>query len=414
MTLLVSTRPSLRLMPAAIAIVLISLVGSTPLTGAQTLTVFHSFSGSDGSIPNGDLIQDRAGNFYGTTESGTGSSLFGLVYKLDSTGTETVLHRFTGGADGGLPYGRLLRTGDGTLYGTTLSGGDPVCQCGTVYKLTSDGNLTVLHSFAGGTDGMQNAGQPEGALLRMGNEIYGASYFGGTPTCDPGLGCGTLFKVTRDGEETVLYRFSGAADGAFPRDLIADSAGNIYGVSESGYSSESVNGAVFKMDNTLQLSNIYNFKGGTDGSFPYWRLTAGANGMVYGTTLSGGTSGCSSGFCGVVFSLDTITGAEAVLHRFALQANDGQQPSGALLNVAGNLVGTTYFGGKVNAACSLGCGVVYEVESSGEYVLLHTFSGGSDGSAPRGALLRASDGTLYGAAASGGIGNNGVIFKITR
>jgi uncharacterized repeat protein (TIGR03803 family) len=399
-------------MLAAIVIALVLTIGTAPFTHAQTFTVFHSFTGGDGSIPNGDLIQDRAGNFYGTTESGTGSSLFGLVYKLDSTGTETVLYRFTGGADGALPYGRLLRTGDGTIYGTTLSGGDPVCQCGTIYKLTSDGNLTVLHAFIGGTDGMQNAGQPEGALLRIGNDLYGATYFGGTPTCDPGLGCGTLFKITRDGEETVLYRFSGGADGAFPRDLIADSAGNIYGVSESGYNSESLNGAVFKMDNTLLLTNIYNFKGGNDGSFPYWRLTAGTNGIVYGTTLSGGNTGCSSGFCGVVFSLDTTTGIETVLHRFAIQAGDGQQPSGALLNFAGNMVGTTYFGGKVNAACSLGCGVVYQVESSGDYLLLHTFSGGTDGSAPRGALIAGSDGALYGAAASGGIGNNGVIFKI--
>src|SRR5689334_15069337 len=103
MTLPVFARPSLRLMLAAIVIALVLTIGNAPFTYAQTFTVFHSFTGGDGSIPNGDLIQDRAGNFYGTTESGTGSSLFGLVYKLDSTGTETVLYRFTGGADGALP-----------------------------------------------------------------------------------------------------------------------------------------------------------------------------------------------------------------------------------------------------------------------------------------------------------------------
>jgi uncharacterized repeat protein (TIGR03803 family) len=251
-------------------------------------------------------------------------------------------------------------------------------------------------------------------LLRIGNELWSATYFGGISTCDPGLGCGTIFTLAPNGQETVLYRFTGSADGAFPRELVTDAAGNIYGVSESGYSSISVNGAVFQLDSAGQPTNLYNFQGGTDGSFPYWRLTPGANGMLYGTTLAGGTSNCSSGFCGVVFSLDTTTGIETVLHRFAIQAGDGQQPSGALLNVSGYLFGTTYFGGTVTAACSQGCGVVYAQGINNSYRVVHKFTGGADGLSPNGALVQDPAGNLYGAAAAGGTTNNGVIFKITR
>jgi uncharacterized repeat protein (TIGR03803 family) len=403
-----------RLVLAAIVVALIFTVGGTPVTHAQTFTVFHAFSGNDGSIPNGDLIRDEAGNFYGTTQSGEGSTLFGVVFKLDSSGNETVLHKFTGGADGANPYGRLRRANDGTLYGMTLAGGDPHCLCGTVFKLTTDGSLRVLHSFLGGMDGMQNIGQPGGGLIRIGNELYGATYFGGTLTCDPGLGCGVIFKVNQSGEETVLYRFSGGVDGAFPRELIADAAGNIYGVTESGYSGVSGNGGVFKLDKTGQLTVLYNFQGGNDGSLPYWRLTAGENGILYGTTVSGGGSGCSSGNCGVIFSLDTTNGVETVLHRFGMHPGDGQEPSGALLDASGNFFGTTWYGGTVNGACSLGCGVVYVRKSNGGYTVLYGFMGGIDGSAPNGALIQDSAGDLYGAAAVGGASNNGLIFQITR
>jgi uncharacterized repeat protein (TIGR03803 family) len=171
---------------------------------------------------------------------------------------------------------------------------------------------------------------------------------------------------------------------------------------------------VFKLDSTGQPTNLYNFQGGSDGSFPYWRLTIGSNGELYGTTLAGGSSGCGSGFCGTAFSLDTTTGIETVLHRFAVQPGDGEQPSGPLLNVSGNLFGTTYFGGKVNAVCSLGCGVVYAIGITGSYKLVYSFTGGTDGLAPRGGLIQDSAGNLYGAAAAGGTSNNGVIFKITR
>jgi uncharacterized repeat protein (TIGR03803 family) len=397
----------------AIVIALILVAAGIPATQAQTFTVFHAFSGKDGSSPNGDLIRDSAGNFYGTTRVGEGAAVFGVVFKLDPSGNETVLYEFTGGADGGVPFGRLFRDQEGTLYGQTSLGGDPVCSCGTVFKLTTDGVLTVLHAFLGGTDGMQNSGQPELGLLRIGNELYGATAFGGTPGCDGDLGCGVIFKVNQTGDETVLHRFSGGSDGASPRDLIRDSAGNLYGVTGGSYSTVSANGAVFKLDTAGQLEVLYYFPGGAEGSGPSWRLVVGTNGLLSGTTLGGGSSACPLGPCGIVFSLDTATGTERVLHTFGVQLGDGEVPSGALLNIAGNLFGVTYYGGIANRVCPIGCGVVYGISTTGTYKILHSFTGETDGWAPDGALIQGPEQALYGAAALGGAGGNGVIFKIT-
>src|ERR1700724_148825 len=147
-------------------------------SAAQTFKVFHSFSFSDGSSPNGDLLPDTASNFYGTTQFG-GSSNRGVVFKLDAKGNETILYTFSGGADGGIPIGRVISDSAGNLYGITSLGGDPTCSCGTVYKLTKSGTLKVLHSFKGGKDGTQNQGQAELGLVMVNGDLYGSASFGG-------------------------------------------------------------------------------------------------------------------------------------------------------------------------------------------------------------------------------------------
>jgi uncharacterized repeat protein (TIGR03803 family) len=397
---------------STVVVTLILTVIGVSMTHAQTLQVLHAFIGKDGSSPSGDLIRDSAGNLYGTTQSGLGSALYGLVFKLDPSGNETVLYKFTGRTDGGDPFGRLYRDKKGNLYGTTLEGGDPGCYCGTVYKLATNGTFTILHTFVGGSDGRQNFGQPGGGLLAFGSELYGATYFGGIAGCDGNLGCGTIFKVSVAGVETVLYRFSGQSDGAFPRDLIADATGNLYGVTESSYDSAAANGGIFKLDTNGQLTTLYNFSGGTNGSYPYWRLTTGINGVVYGTTTSGGSVNCSVASCGTAFSFDTTTGVQTVLHSFNAQPGDGSEPSGGLLNANGNLIGAAAFGGNTYA-CLSGCGAIYGIGSAGTYTLLHRFTGGADGAGPVGALTADSKGNLYGAASYGGLNDNGVIFKIT-
>ncbi len=389
------------------------LAGLLTSASSQTFQVFYTFHFSDGSMPNGDLVRDTAGNLYGTTQFG-GKSNRGLVYKLDGNGQQTILYTFTGGSDGGIPIGRLLRDSGGNLYGITSLGGDPTCSCGTVFKLTSNGTLKVLHSFTGGTDGSQNQGQPELGLVMANGALYGSASFGGVSGCDGSLGCGVVFKVTQSGTETVLHRFTGKADGAFPQDLITDGAGNIYGASGGSYQAGNA-GTLFKVDATGKLTTLYTFPGGVTGTSPRWRLLRNSTGVFHGVTQFGGnTTNCaiSSAGCGVIFSVDA-SGKEHVLHAFGKSASGGEEPSGGLLDVAGTFYGVTVYGGTINSNCTFGCGVVYGVKSGGGYSVLYRFTGGADGGLPSGRLTQDAAGNLYGATDLGGSGNNGVIYKIT-
>ena len=185
-------------------------------------TVLYSFtSGADGGYPDAGVIRDSAGNFYGTTFSGgTGS---GVVYKLDTAGHETVLYSFTGGVAGGNPIAGVIRDSVGNLYGTTVNGGG-------VYKVDAAGNYAVLYTFTGGADG----GTPYSGVIRdaVGN-LYGTTQLGGLGVDLSGYG--VVYKVDTAGHETVLYSFTGGADGGRPSaGVILDSAGNLYGTTYSG------------------------------------------------------------------------------------------------------------------------------------------------------------------------------------
>jgi uncharacterized repeat protein (TIGR03803 family) len=199
----------------------------------------YSFgTGPDGSLPNPGLARDEQGNLYGTTTSGGDSNCginfgCGTVFKLDTTGMLTTLYTFTGGLDGGAPYGGLIRDDDGNLYGTTGNGGNLGCSdgCGTVFKLDPSGNETVLYRFSGPPDGES----PAGNLVRdeSGN-LYGITSYGGDANCLAPAGCGIVFKLDTAGKETVLHRFTYSPDGALPVQLIRDPAGNLYGATNSG------------------------------------------------------------------------------------------------------------------------------------------------------------------------------------
>ena len=302
-------------MRRTLSLLLLTLLFAT-ISAAQTFKVFHSFDFSDGDSPNGGLIRDSAGNFYGTTQFG-GSSNRGLIFKLDAKGDETILYTFTGGSDGGIPIGRVLRDSGGNLYGITSLGGDPTCSCGTVFELTKSGTLKVLHKFTGGKDGAQNQAQPELGLVMVNGDLYGSASFGGVSGCDGSLGCGVLFKVTQSGKETVLHRFTGQADGAFPQDLITDQAGNIYGATGGSYM-QGNGGTLFKLDTTGKLTTLYTFRSSADGTSPRWRLLRNASGVFHGVTQFGGnTTNCAiaSAGCGVVFAVRCL-GQRARAARF--------------------------------------------------------------------------------------------------
>jgi len=202
-------------------------------------TILYSFKGSggDGLSPYAALIRDSSGNLYGTTEGGgnfggvCGTNGCGTVFKVDATGHETVLYRFTGGTDGQNPlYGALVRDSAGNLYGTTSRGG--ASNLGVVFMLNrkGKGKETILHSFAGGPDGAL----PYAALIRdQAGNLYGTTIEGGGTGCQS-TGCGAVFKLDTTGKETVIYTFTGKKDGANAFALVGDAAGNFYGTAETG------------------------------------------------------------------------------------------------------------------------------------------------------------------------------------
>lgn len=329
-------------------------------------TIVHSFSGRFGHYAGGEgplagLIRDAAGNIYGTTFLGGAVNLEGTVFKLDPSGKETLLHSFTGSPDGQQPHAGLLRDSAGNLFGTTEVGG--TCSynvksgCGTVFKLDSAGKVTVLHSFI-----FWDGDQPSGGLVEdpAGN-LYGTTSQGASSHC-AGQGCGTVFKLDTAGNETVLHVFTNGKDGGHPdASLIRDAAGNLYGTTDSGGTYVS-GGTVFKMDTAGKETVLYNFTGGTDGGSPTGSVIQDAAGNLYGTTEFGGDPSCHVyGFtCGTVFKLDT-SGRETVLHSFT-GPRDGALPmAGLTMDAAGNLYGTTDSGGTTTCF-STGCGVVFEIK----------------------------------------------------
>jgi uncharacterized repeat protein (TIGR03803 family) len=248
-----------------------------------TETQLYVFTGgSDGGKPIAGLIADGGGNLYGTTHSG-GANNKGVVFKLAPNGIETVLHSFMGGSDGAYPEAGLIADGQGNLYGTTLNGGSS--DNGTVFKLTPDGTETVLHQFMGHSDGSG----PMGDLVAdsKGN-LYGTVQFGGLDSCQ--LGCGIVFKVAPDGTESVFYSFAGGKDGRQPSSrLIADRRGNLYGSTLFG--GQHNEGAVFKLTRQGTETVLYSFdrRLNRNGFYPSGPLLADATFThLYGETSGGG------------------------------------------------------------------------------------------------------------------------------
>lgn len=389
----------------SLAIAVLSAEGAAE-TGKEKV-IYNFSSGEDGANPWAGLIADARGNLYGTTING-GAGNSGTVFKVTPGGDEKVLYTFKGRRDGFSPYGGLLADAMGNLYGTTTGGDGFVTgyygfgQFGTVFKLTPEGKKTVLHYFGGRV--RSDGAFPYGGLIAdaTGN-LYGTTYGGGDLPCIEG--CGTVFKLTPEGQESVLHKFTAAdGEGGHPYGhLVADAMGNLYGTTASGGTGSGY-GTVFKLTPEGEETVLYSFKGGSDGAYPYAGLLADAIGNLYGTT-----SGGDANDYGTVFKLSP-EGEETVLYSFT-GGSDGAYPSfGAELiaDAEGNLYGTTSHGG------SSGYGTVFKLSPQGEETVLYFFMGGSDGTYPFGGLLADAMGNLYGTAEAGGsAGNNsGVVFKV--
>jgi uncharacterized repeat protein (TIGR03803 family) len=381
----------------SITVLLATMAG---MAQAQTYSVLHTFKSTDGANPESNLAQDTAGNLYGTTFD-RGTAGYGTVFKV-SKGKTTVLYNFSGPPDGANPSGGLVIDSSGDLYGTTLWGG--TSNLGTVFKVSAAGSETLLHSFAGGSDGMN----PEGGVIEdSAGNLYGTTEGGGTGAGCGGYYCGIVFEVSASGNETVLYTFNGdtaggVVDGANPwGGLVRDSEGNLYGTTVYGGSSGY--GTIFELAVGGTETLLHQFSGSSDGAYPYCNLILDSTGNVYGTAYEGG-----AGEVGTVFKLDTNQ-TLTVLHSFSGGAADGgYPPAGLIMDGSGNLYGTTVQGGSSNF------GTVFEISSTGNESVLHNFAGGGKGLDPEAGLFMNKAGDLFGTTYYGGPNgaSYGTVFKL--
>lgn len=387
----------------AAACVLLTCAIAAPLrVSGQTFTVLYSFTGGvDGWAPYAGLVRDNAGNLYGTTSQGgsSGACTFGcgVVFKVDTFGTETVLHSFSRGDDGATPaYGYMVRDNAGNLYGTTYAGG--AAGNGVAFRIAPNGKELSL-PFRGGANG----GFPYAGLVKdSAGNFYGTTLLRGTG-CAP-YGCGTVYKISPTGKQTVLHSFTGGTDGSFPWDqLVLDSTGNLYGTTETG--GPSGLGTVFKIAPNGQ-ETVYDITSG-GGLIPVAGLVADRSGNLYGTTLFGGIGS------GSIFKLDT-SGQLTLLYSFCslLNCADGSNPYGGLtIDASGNLYGTTSSGGGFFQA-----GTIFKLDPSGQLTTLYSFCtqppNCADGDIPYAGLILDGQGNLYGTATAGGASNSGTVFKL--
>lgn len=375
---------------------------------AQTFKVLHSFEGgSDGASPQGALLRDRLGNLYGTANLGGNQDCdkggCGVIFRLTSTGAETILHRFVQ-TDGALPSANLIPDAADNVYSTVSFGGPYGCDskgCGGIFKMDKTGKLTLLYAFTGVGDGAN----PYAGLIRdpAGN-LYGVAYAGGTRGPCPGtinIGCGTVFKLNTSGKLLILHTFTGGNDGAAPYAPLLTDGRNLYGTASSDGAFGG--GTVFKIDSKANFSVLYAFTGvAGDGKIPFAGLIRDSLGNMYGTTLGGGNVNSY----GTIYKLDP-TGKETVLHVFS--GTDGQWPWASLVfDKSGNLFGTTSFGG------TNGDGTVFEVDVRGDETVLHNFLSAIDGSAVISPIIMDDAGNIYGTADEGGLFADGTAFEILR
>jgi len=387
------------------ASVLLLLYTTTAITSsAQTFTTLHSFDGADGHGPAAGLVQAANGLLYGTT-SGGGASNDGTVFKILPDGTLTTLYSFcsqSACADGKGTGAVLVQAPDGNLYGTTAAGATN--DAGTVFEITPKGALTTLYSFCSQsncTDGYS----PQAGLVRSANgDLYGITTEGGASNS------GTVFKVTPGGTLTTLHSFcsqSGCADGELPQAaLVQVTNGDFYGVARFGGASGV--GTVFQVTPSGTLTTIHSFDS-ADGASPFAGLIQAANGNLYGTTPEGGANGTACpGGCGTVFEI-TPSGTLTTLYSFCSQSDctDGSAPFGGLVQATdGNFFGTTSAGGAKNQ------GTVFEITPNGTLTTLHSLDS-IDGTLLYAGLVQDTNGNFYGTTASGGANDDGTVFALS-
>ncbi|HWY54581.1 MAG TPA: choice-of-anchor tandem repeat GloVer-containing protein [Terriglobales bacterium] len=445
----------------ALLVIVVMVASGVSVAEWKEKVLYNFQGGNDGAVPAGGVVFDKQGNLFGATSdggSGCTSGSCGTVFQLvppvnkGSNWSKNILHNFQG-QDGSIPEGGVILDAAGNVYGTTAYGGSGPCTlfgstvgCGVVYEMvppkTKNGAWTekVLYNFLGNKDGQF----PWGDLVfdKSGN-LYGATQFGGGyGSCDAPFyqHCGTIFKLsppqTKGGKwkEKVLYSFKNGKDGANPNGgLIFDQAGALYGTTYSGGSTTNCVftgfagcGTVFRLQSTAgegawSEQVLYRIKGRPDdGVHPLAGVTLGTKGDVYGTAIGGGKQ---EG--GVVFQLvppgeNGGSWIETVIHAFSLGGDGGASPMGGLIiDGKGNLLGTTnaegvYFGGTV-----FRLGVPGTHGEKWDFGLLYSFKGPPDAQFPAAQLFPDKAGHLYSTTQNGGTGQScqggcGSVFELAQ
>ena len=417
------THPSRARISLLIAFVFALCAIST--TQAQTFTVLHDFTGgADGALPQSGLTLDNAGNLYGTaSEQGGGGQYAGTVFELKkhSNGSwifDKLYHFQPSQGDGGYPLGRVVFGPERKLYGTTAEGANTGCfaglGCGIVYSLqpratvcTSvqcEWNETILHVFSGNADGGA-PGHVDPIFDRAGN-LYGTTQYGG-------VGLGVVFTLAPSNggwDEQTIYTFPDPQGPCTPDSgLVFDPTGNLYGTTAGICDDSHDQGSVYQLKPSGQAwtANILRiFQGQTDGWSPTGGLVFDNAGNLYGATWGGGTNGS-----GAVFTFQASGGTWNYSQIYSGFTGNGG-PFGTLtIDADGNLYGTTQLDG------AYGMGSVFKLTHTGggwSYATIHDFTGGADGGNIAGGVALDSSGDLFGTAVQGGAHGQGLVWEIVQ
>lgn len=356
-------------------------------TGAITILKQFDYT-NDGGYPYGELTKATDGNFYGVT-SGGGTNSYGTIFKITPDGIFTVLKHLNIATDGSNPRGRMVQASDGNFYGMTYGGGAK--GFGTIFKITSTGVFTTIHSLDKTTEGSNSY---SGLTLGKDGNLYGATYYGGS------FDYGTVFKCTTTGTLTVLRHLNAPTDGGnCQSELLQASDNNFYGVCYNGGAGGS--GTIFKVTSTGTFTVLRSLTWTTDGSNPLGNLYQHTDGFLYGTNTGAGANGD-----GVFFKISTTGTGYTVLHSFN-EATEGAVPkSGVVKGKDGNLYGTTSTGGTFT------WGTTYKITTTGVLTSLAQFHGAALGNTPFESLIKGNDSAYYGTNNSGGTYSQGTVFKI--
>ena len=377
--------------------------GVAPAASNVLTTLFRFPGGANGYSPRSGMVMDSAGILYGTTQYDGLCSTCGLIFKLTppakgkTAWTFAAMHKFKLYSDGIHPTGPLTLFKN-VIYGTTSAGGDPSCGCGTVFKITRDGTYTRLHTF---TPMAKGSTPIAGLLIDTDGTMYGTTDAGGAH------GSGVIYKLTQGGGYTILHQFAGDYNGGPQGEMIFGKDGAIYGTQYGGGAYNQ--GVIFRMTKGGSYKVLYNFKGvnqpgnSHDGANPEGRLALGPDGTIYGTTSFGGSP---SGY-GTAWSLKW-NGSTATYKQLYIFGSPGNLPhSGFIRTGDGKLYGTGAGGGAYQE------GVIYRLvppvapSTKWTYERLHSFIGrNANGNIPYGDLLYAKQ-IFYGGNLAGGHITNG-------